>query len=87
MGLGITELLADRKEQILDIAAQHGAYNVRVFGSIARGEATQNSDIDFLVDIQPERTLLDLYSFLRLVGKYPNFASTTIQSKVNNKSI
>jgi predicted nucleotidyltransferase len=50
MGLGITELLADRKEQILDIAAQHGAYNVRVFGSVARGEATQNSDIDFLVD-------------------------------------
>ena len=50
MGLGITELLADKKEQILDIAAQHGAYNVRVFGSVARGEATPDSDIDFLVD-------------------------------------
>lgn len=69
MGLGITELLADRKEQILDIAAQHGAYNVRVFGSVARGEATQNSDIDFLVDIQPERTLLDQIALMQSLAK------------------
>lgn len=69
MGLGITELLADKKEQILDIAAQHGAYNVRVFGSVARGEATQNSDIDFLVDIQPERTLLDRIALMQSLAK------------------
>lgn len=50
MGLGIAELLADKREQILDIAHQHGAYNVRIFGSVARGEATTDSDIDLLVD-------------------------------------
>ena len=49
-GLGIAELLADKKAQILAICDRHGAYNVRVFGSVARGEATENSDIDFLVD-------------------------------------
>lgn len=46
-GLGINEPLHDRRSQILAIAARHGAYNVRVFGSVARGEATEESDIDF----------------------------------------
>jgi uncharacterized protein len=54
-GLGIKDLLADRREQILAIADRHGAYNVRVFGSVARGEATINSDIDFLIDYQLEK--------------------------------
>ncbi len=49
-GLGIKELLYDQRSQILAIAEKHGAYNVRVFGSVARGEATEDSDIDFLVD-------------------------------------
>ena len=69
MGLGIAELLADKKEQILNIAAQHGAYNVRVFGSVARGEATPDSDIDFLVDIQPERTLLDQIALMQSLAQ------------------
>jgi uncharacterized protein len=54
-GLGIQELLHDRRLQILAIAEKHGAYNVRVFGSVARGEATEDSDIDFLVDYEVER--------------------------------
>lgn len=49
-GLGIRELLSAQRSQILAIAEKHGAYNVRVFGSVARGEATERSDIDFLVD-------------------------------------
>ncbi len=49
-GLGIQELLCCERSQILAIAQKHGAYNVRVFGSVARGEATQESDIDLLVD-------------------------------------
>lgn len=49
-GLGVKELLAESKENILAIADKHGAYNIRVFGSVARGEATHNSDVDFLVD-------------------------------------
>ena len=49
-GLGITDLLQDKREEILRIAAKHGASNVRVFGSVARGEAGPDSDVDLLVD-------------------------------------
>ena len=54
-GLGINDLLQEQRSQILAIAQKHGAYNVRVFGSVARGEATQESDIDFLVDYDLEK--------------------------------
>lgn len=54
-GLGVEELLAEKRSQILEIAARHGAFNMRVFGSVARGEATADSDIDFLVDYDLER--------------------------------
>ena len=57
--MGIQELLQAKREEILRIAAQHGARNVRVFGSVARGEADEASDIDFLVELEPGRTLLD----------------------------
>ncbi len=55
IGLGIQDLLADKRAQIITIADRHGAYNVRVFGSVARGEANANSDVDFLIDYQLER--------------------------------
>ena len=45
---------------ILELAQGRGAHNVRVFGSTARGEPTPESDIDFLVDFEQGRTLLDL---------------------------
>lgn len=48
-----------RREEVLRLAARHGAHNVRVFGSVARGEANEESDIDFLVDWEPGRSLLD----------------------------
>jgi len=54
-GLGINDLLADKREAILRLAEKHGATNVRVFGSVARGEATPDSDVDFLVDWDMER--------------------------------
>jgi predicted nucleotidyltransferase len=54
-GLGIKELLADKRDEILALAAKHGAYNVRVFGSVARGEATAESDVDFLIDYDLKR--------------------------------
>ena len=56
--------LARVRGQILAIAARHGAGNVRVFGSVARGEADAASDIDFLVDFEPGRSLLDLAALL-----------------------
>jgi uncharacterized protein len=55
IGLGVQELLAERRSQILAIAEQHGACNVRVFGSVARGEASIDSDVDFLIDYQLEK--------------------------------
>jgi uncharacterized protein len=55
-----TEQLVKRKrEEILRIAAGHGAHNVRVFGSVARGEAGEESDIDLLVDMEPGRSGLE----------------------------
>lgn len=47
------------RNEILAIAARHGASNVRLFGSVARGEADERSDIDLVVDFDPERSLLD----------------------------
>lgn len=49
-GLGISEIIGDKRDAVLRLAAEHGAYNVRVFGSVARGEAEPDSDIDFLMD-------------------------------------
>ncbi|MBZ0287227.1 MAG: nucleotidyltransferase family protein [Anaerolineae bacterium] len=49
-GLGINDLLSAKRDQILQLAREHGASNVRVFGSVARGEATADSDVDFLVE-------------------------------------
>ena len=49
-----------RREDILRAAAMHGAKNIRVFGSVARGEADAESDVDFLVELEPGRSLLDL---------------------------
>ncbi len=57
--MGIEQLLKEKREEILRIAAKHGARNVRVFGSVARGEADEQSDIDFLVEFEPGRSLLD----------------------------
>jgi len=51
--------LKEKREEILRIAAKYGAHNVRVFGSVARGEADQRSDIDLLVEFEPSRSLLD----------------------------
>jgi len=48
------------RENILAIAARRGARNVRIFGSVARGEADAQSDIDFLVELEPGRSLFDL---------------------------
>jgi predicted nucleotidyltransferase len=46
-----------KHKSILEIADKHGAFNVRVFGSMARGEDTPESDIDFLIDYDPKRTI------------------------------
>ncbi len=62
--MGIDELLKEKRQDILRIAAQHGAYNVRVFGSVARGEAGPGSDVDLLVDLEPDKSLFDVGGLL-----------------------
>ena len=52
----IEKILQEKREQILKIAAEHGACNVRIFGSVARGEADIDSDIDFLIDLGENRS-------------------------------
>jgi predicted nucleotidyltransferase len=53
------EIVKKRKDDILKIASSYGAYNVRIFGSAARGEDKQSSDIDFLVSMEKGRSLFD----------------------------
>ena len=58
--MGSAEIIQGKKEQILAIAAKHGASNVRVFGSAVNGSADPQCDIDVLVDLERGRTLFDL---------------------------
>ena len=68
----LRELLKAKREEILAVCAKYGARNVRVFGSVARSEADEQSDIDFLVELEPGRTLFDLaglqYDLEQLLG-------------------
>ena len=57
------EILKDKRDAILRLAAQYGVERMRIFGSMARGEATSASDVDFLVVFKRGKTLLDLIGF------------------------
>jgi uncharacterized protein len=57
------EELRELRHEILEIAARYGVFDIRVYGSVARGDATEESDVDFLVDIEKGRSLLDLGGF------------------------
>lgn len=60
----LNERLQENRAEILGLATKYGAHNVRVFGSVARGEADSDSDVDFLVELEPGRSLLDLGGLL-----------------------
>lgn len=57
-------LVKRRKKRILQLADLYGVYDIRIFGSVARGEADESSDIDFLVKIKPGKSLFDLGGFV-----------------------
>jgi predicted nucleotidyltransferase len=57
------EELRARRDEILEIARRHGVFDIRVYGSVARGDAGEGSDVDFLVDIEKGRSLFDLGGF------------------------
>jgi predicted nucleotidyltransferase len=89
-------LLQKNREQILKVAERYGAYNVRVFGSVARGEADEASDIDFLVNLEAGRSLMDLggllYDLQNLLGVpvdvvTENGLRTRIRERVIQESI
>lgn len=62
--MALNDLLQNKRDAILGIAARHGARNIRVFGSVARGDATDGSDIDFLVEMEQGRSLMDMGGLL-----------------------
>jgi len=70
--MNLTELLREKRTEILNLCARYGAKNVHIFGSVARGEADQGSDLDLLVELEPGRTLFDLgglqYDMEQLLG-------------------
>ena len=76
------EELKAYREEILAIAKRHHAPNIRVFGSVARGESTKDSDVDFLVDVAPEQSVLDLISLIYelsdLLGCQVDVAQSTV---------
>jgi predicted nucleotidyltransferase len=70
--MDIQTLLNQKREQVLETAARYGAYDVRIFGSVARGESNDASDVDILVKLEPGRSLMDLggllYDLQKLLG-------------------
>lgn len=62
--MNTNELLSLKRKEILEISKKYGAYNIRIFGSVAKGTADQNSDIDFLIEMERGRSLLDLGGLL-----------------------
>lgn len=73
------ELLQQKREEILHLATRYGASNVRIFGSVARGEEREDSDIDFLVDMESDRSLLDRIGLMQdledLLGRKVDIAT------------
>jgi len=62
--LTLNGLLGGKREEILRLAAKHGASNIRIFGSLARGDARPDSDVDILVDMEAGKSLFDLGDLL-----------------------
>jgi predicted nucleotidyltransferase len=58
--MNVSKSLSSKRDEILRITAAHGARNLRVFGSVSRGDANDKSDIDLLINLEPGRTLLDI---------------------------
>ena len=58
--MAIDGRLREKRDEILRLCASYGAHNLRVFGSVARGDADVRSDVDFLVEMEPGRSLFDL---------------------------
>ena len=82
MATTLRKLVQEKREEILSIAAQYRADNVRIFGSVARGEDREDSDVDFLVDMEPEHSLLDRIGLMQdledLLGRKVDVATVKV---------
>ncbi len=89
--MSIRKLLRSKRTEILDIAARHGARKVRAFGSVAPGTARRNSDVDFLVEMEKGRSLLDHAAFVldleRLLKRPVDVASERGRRRVVRKEV
>ncbi len=90
------DLLQSHKKELLKVAAKHGAINIRIFGSVARGDSKEASDIDFLVRMEKGRSLLDLVAlwqdFEGLLGKKIDIVteggmSPYLKDKINKEAV
>jgi uncharacterized protein len=84
------EEIRSRRNEILHVAARHGAHHLRLFGSMARGEADERSDIDFLVELEKGRSLLDLGGLLMdlqdLLGRRVDvFTAKSLKARIRNR--
>lgn len=80
--MSIRKAITEKRDEILRTAAMYGASNVRLFGSVARGEDDEKSDIDFLVDLEKGRTLLDhaalMVALEDLIGRKVDVATVRV---------
>lgn len=88
----LEELVLSKKAEIQKLANYYGASNVRVFGSVARGEDDQDSDVDLLVDLEPGRSLMDLgglqFELQRLLGVKVDVATCkSLRPRVRHRAL
>jgi len=86
----VTRVLKEKRNEILKIAAKYGATNIRIFGSVARGESDESSDIDFLVQFSPGVTLMRQAALVRelealLGGKVDIVSERGLRPKVRER--
>ena len=81
------DVLQQEKQRILDTALRHHAHNIRVFGSVARGEEHQGSDIDLLVDFLPGATLLDQVGLIEALSTLLNRKVDVISERALNRHL
>ena len=77
--------LQQQKNSILEIAKQYHAINIRIFGSVVRGEENENSDIDLLVDFLPNATLIDHVGLIQVLSKKLGRKVDIVSEKSLNK--
>ena len=79
--MNMETLRSQWRNVILGLAKKHGARNVRVFGSVARAEAVDMSDLDLLVEMEPGRTYLDLVGFWQDLEETLGFSVDVLTDK------